>query len=60
MKKVLAEILEIDVFDEKIFLEKVDYINVPKRYTLEVHLKDGRVITKPCVNTGYKDCWTNQ
>ena len=60
MKKVLADVLEIDEFDENVFLEKVDFINVPKSYTLEIHLKNGEVITKPCKNTGHKDCWTKE
>lgn len=56
----LTEILGIDEFDDEVFLEKVDFINVPKQYTLEVHLKDGTVVTKPCRNTGHKDCWTKE
>ena len=60
MKNVLADVLEIDEFDENVFLEKVDFINVPKSYTLEIHLKNGEVITKPCKNTGHKDCWTKE
>ncbi|MCD8341243.1 MAG: recombinase family protein, partial [Clostridiales bacterium] len=53
-----AEVLGIDEFDEGVFLEKVDCIDVPKRYTLEFHMTDGRVITKDCPNTGHPDCWT--
>ena len=53
-----AEVLGIDDFDDNVFLEKVDYIDVPKRYTLEFHMTDGRVITKDCPNTGHQDCWT--
>lgn len=60
MKKVLSEVLGIDEFDDEVFLEKIDFINVPKQYTLEIHFKDGDVITKPCRNTGHKDCWTKE
>ncbi len=60
MKKVLAEVLGTDEFIEEVFIEKVDFINVPKSYTLEIHLKNGDVITKPCKNTGHKDCWTKE
>jgi DNA invertase Pin-like site-specific DNA recombinase len=60
MKKILAEVLEIDEFDDDVFLEEVDFINVPKQYTLEIHLKDGAVVTKPCKNTGHQDCWTKE
>lgn len=53
-----AEVLGIDTFDEDVFLKEVDHIDVPKRYTLEFHMTDGRVITKDCPNTGHQDCWT--
>ena len=53
-----AEVLGIDTFDEDVFLKEVDHIDVPKRYTLEFHMTDGRVIAKDCPNTGHKDCWT--
>ena len=60
MKKVLAEVLDIDEFDDEVFLDKVDFINVPKRYTLEIHLQDGTIVTRPCENTGHQDCWTKE
>lgn len=58
MVKVCAEVLGLDEFDEAIFLEKVDHIDVPERYTLEFHMADGNVVTKACPNTGHRDCWT--
>ena len=58
LQKASAEVLGLEVFDETVFLEKVDYINVPERNVLEYHLKDGMVISKDCPNTGYKDSWT--
>ncbi|MCD8336245.1 MAG: recombinase family protein [Lachnospiraceae bacterium] len=58
MEKVLADVLELDEFDENIFLSEIDVIYVPKSYTLEIHFKDGRVITKDCPNTGHQECWT--
>jgi DNA invertase Pin-like site-specific DNA recombinase len=58
MVKVCTEVLELDEFDEAIFLEKVDHIDVPERYTLEFHMTDGSVVTKRCPNTGHRDCWT--
>ena len=47
-------------FDESVFLERVDVIYVPKRETLEFHLKDGTVVTEACKNTGHQDCWTEE
>lgn len=58
LKKACAEVLGLEEFDEDVFLSKVDFINVPKRYVLEFHMKDRRVITKDCPNTGHQDCWT--
>lgn len=58
MVKACTEVLGIEEFDEEIFLREVDHIDVPKRYVLEFHMTDGRVITKDCPNTGHKDCWT--
>ena len=58
MVKVCTEVLGLDEFDEAIFLEKVDHIDVPERYTLEFHMADGNVVTKDCLNTGHRDCWT--
>lgn len=58
LKKACAEVLGLDEFDEDVFLERVDHIDVPERSVLEFHLKDGAVITKDCPNTGHKDCWT--
>ena len=54
MVKVCTEVLGLDEFDEAIFLEKVDHIDVPERYTLEFHMgaEDGCVVTKACPNTG--------
>ena len=58
MVKVCTEVLGLTEFDESVFLEQVDHIDVPERYTLEFHMADGRVITKDCPNTGHQDCWT--
>ena len=58
MVKACTEVLGLEEFTEEIFLREVDHIDVPKRYVLEFHLADGRVITKDCPNTGHKVCWT--
>jgi len=56
--KACAEVLELEEFDEDIFLDRIDHIEVPQKYTLEFFLKDGSRITKPCPNMGHQDCWT--
>ncbi len=56
--KACTGVLGLDTFDEDVFLEKVDFISVPKRHWLEFHMKDGEVIEKDCPNTGNQDRWT--
>lgn len=58
ISKACAAVLGLDEFDEEVFHDRVDCINVPERGMLEFHLKNGEVITKDCPNTGHKDCWT--
>ncbi len=58
LKKACAAVLGLETFDEAVFLDKVDFINVPERNMLEFHLKSGEVVVKPCPNTGHRDCWT--
>lgn len=58
MVKVCTEVLGLQEFDEEVFLREIDHIDVPRKYTLEFHMADSRVITKDCPNTGHKDCWT--
>ena len=54
LERVCADVLGAKAFDEDMFLEQVDFINVPQRERLEFHLKDGQVLTKPCRNPGRK------
>lgn len=56
--KASAEVLGLDEFDENTFSERIDHIEVPKKYTLEFFFKDGTRMTKDVPNTGHQDCWT--
>ena len=58
LEKACCEVLGIPEFDENVFLEMVDHIEVPEKYTLQFFLKDGTEITRPAPNTGHQDCWT--
>lgn len=58
LKAKCCEVLHLKEFDDKVFLQKVDYINVPESQVLEFHLHDGQVITTEWQHTGKKDCWT--
>ena len=58
LEKACCEVLGIPEFDENVFLEMVDHIEVPEKYTLQFFLKDGTESTRPAPNTGHQDCWT--
>ncbi len=58
LKETCARVLGLDEFDEAVFLEKVDFIEVKQRYELTFHMKDGTVVVSECINTGHQDCWT--
>lgn len=58
LEKACCEVLGLSKFDETVFLEKVDHIEVPEKYTLHFFLKDGTEVTRPAPNTGHQDCWT--
>lgn len=60
MVETCVKVLGLAEFDEEIFLDNIDYIAVPARETLEFHMKDGRIITEECKNTGHQDCWTSE
>ena len=50
LERVCADVLGAKAFDEDMFLEQVDFINVPRRERLEIHFKDGKIQTKICHN----------
>jgi hypothetical protein len=58
LKKVCAEVLGLEEFDEGVFAEKVERIVVPDKDTMVFHFADGASLTQPWVNTSKKDCWT--
>ena len=60
LEKACCEVLGLSEFDETVFLEKVDHIEVPEKYTLHFFLKDGTEVTRPAPNTGHQDCWTSE
>jgi len=60
LKKACCAVLNLDEFDDGVFLEKVDHIEVPKEYVLDIFLKDGTKQRIDAPNTGHKDCWTEE
>lgn len=60
LMKACEEVLDLEKFEEDVFHEKVEFISIPQRGVAEFHLKDGRVVVKPCPNTGCRDTWTSE
>jgi hypothetical protein len=52
--------LDCRVFDENIFLEKVDTITVPEYRVMVFNMKDGRKIVRHWESTANKDHWTEK
>ena len=60
LKKCCAEALGLEVFEEAIFTEKVEHLEVPEKGQLTFFMRDGSVFTRECRNTGHQDCWTKE
>jgi site-specific DNA recombinase len=60
LKKCCAEVLGLDEFDETVFAEKVEHLEVPEKDQLTFFMRDGSVFTRECKNTGHQDCWTQE
>lgn len=60
LREACARALGIGAFNEQVFLDRVDFISVPERYVIEIHMKDGAVFTEDCTPTGHQDCWTKE
>lgn len=55
-----AAVLGLEEFDEDVFLEAVDHIEVPERKVMVFFMKDGREIRREWVSTAKKDWWTDE
>lgn len=58
LKKIISEVLDIDEFDDEVFLEKVDHIDVTGKDHLEFFMTDGSLIHRTYASTARKDAWT--
>lgn len=52
------EVLGLEEFDEKTFLDRVDKIVVPEQHVLVFHMKNGEQITRRWTSTAKTDWWT--
>ena len=60
LKQLCTEVLEMEEFDEDIFLKRVEKITIPEHGTLVFHLKDGTIDTRQWSNADNKFIWTDE
>ena len=60
LKACCAEVLGIDEFDDEVFAERVERIDVPDGGILVFHFYDGTEVTKEWKSTAKQDCWTDE
>ena len=58
LKRVCAEMLGLEAFDEKVFSERVEQITVRAPQTITFHFTDGTVLEREWRSTAKKDSWT--
>ena len=58
LQRVCAEVLNLEEFDEDVFLDQVEKIVVNGEDELIFHFHDGEVITQPWESTARTDWWT--
>ena len=60
LKNACASVLGLAEFDETIFTEQVDHIEIPAPYEMVFYFKDGRIVPHHWQSTMRKDCWTDE
>lgn len=60
LREACAAALDLEDFDEDIFLERVDTIQMLEGQILEFHFYDGTTALQEWVSTAKKDCWTDE
>ena len=60
LKEACAEVMGLDTFDEIIFSEQVDRIEIPVPNEMVFYFKDGRIVPHHWESTMRKDYWTDE
>lgn len=60
LKACCAEVLGLDEFDDEVFAERIERIDVPDGGILVFHFYDGTEVTKEWKSTAKQDCWTDE
>lgn len=60
LKKITAEVLGLECFDENIFLDMIDHIEIPKPHTLIFFFKDGKTASRTWEDLAFDYPWTEE
>lgn len=60
IKQACTTVLGLDEFDESVFSEQIEYIEVPAPNEMLFYFKDGHTIPHHWESTLRKDCWTDE
>ena len=60
LKEACAAVMGLVEFDETIFSEQVDHIEIPAPNEMVFYFKDGRIVPHHWESTMRKDCWTDE
>ena len=60
LKEACAAVMGLAEFDETIFSEQVDHIEIPAPNEMVFYFKDGRIVPHHWESTMRKDCWTDE
>ena len=60
LKEACADVLGLAEFDETIFSEQVDHVEIPAPNEMVFYFKDGRIVPHHWESTMRKDCWTDE
>ena len=60
LKEACAAVLGLDTFDEIIFSEQIDRIEIPAPNEMIFYFKDGHIVPHRWESTMRKNCWTDE
>ena len=60
LKEACTAVMGLAEFDEAIFSEQVDHIEIPAPNEMVFYFKDGRIVPHHWESTMRKDCWTDE
>ena len=60
LKQACAAVLGLDEFDESVFSERIECIEVPAPNEMLFYFKDGHTVSHHWESTLRKDCWTDE